>query len=115
MANVSIYTIQYDTIQYSTMQYNTIQYHTMQYNTTSFISNIEHNYIITTIFTQHWDGWQGGGQKNNLTVVHHQYENRMATRDMRMVRLAMDVSQLERRRNEDISEEARVESVAIVM
>ena len=42
----------------------------IQYNTTSFISNIEHNYIITTIFTQHWDGWKGGGPKNNLIVVH---------------------------------------------
>ena len=26
------------------------------YNTTSFISNIEHNYTTTAIFTQHWDG-----------------------------------------------------------
>ena len=43
---------------------------TIQYNTTSFIANIEHNYIITTIFTQHWDGWKGSGQKNNLIVVH---------------------------------------------
>ena len=38
--------------------------------TTSFISNIEHNYITTTIVTQHWDGWNVGGQKNNLIVVH---------------------------------------------
>ena len=45
------------------MQYNTN-------NTTSFISNIEHNYIITTVFTQHWDGWKGGGQKKN----HCQYK-----------------------------------------
>ena len=50
-----------------------IQYNTIQYNTTSFISNKEHNYIITTIFTQHWDGWKGGGQKNNLIVVHPQH------------------------------------------
>ena len=47
--------------------------YTLQYNTTSFISNTEHNYIITTIFTQHWDGWKGGGQKNNLIVVHLQH------------------------------------------
>ena len=33
-------------------------YNTVQYNT-SFISNIEHNYIITTNFTQHWDGGKG--------------------------------------------------------
>ena len=46
---------------------------TIQYNTTSFISNIEHNYIISTIFTQHWDGWKGGGQKNNLIVVHPEH------------------------------------------
>ena len=46
---------------------------TIQYNTTSFISNIEHNYIITTMFTQHWDGWKGGGQKSNLIVVHPQH------------------------------------------
>ena len=46
---------------------------TIQYNTTSFISNKEHNYIITTMFTQHWDGWKGGGQKNNLIVVHPQH------------------------------------------
>ena len=47
-----------------------IQYNTIQYNTTSFISNIEHNYTTTAIFTQYWDGWKGGGQKNNLIVVH---------------------------------------------
>ena len=41
-----------------------IQYNTIQYNTTSFISNIEHNYTTTAIFTQYWDGWKGGGQKN---------------------------------------------------
>ena len=75
-------TIQYNTIQYNAMQcnamqcnamqcnatqrnatqrnatrnatqHNTIQYNTMQCNTTSFFYNIEHNYIITTIFTQH--------------------------------------------------------------
>ena len=74
-------TIQYNTIQYNTIQYNTIQYNTIrydtirrdatrpdatqrnaiQYNTTPFISNIEHNYIRTTISTQHWDGWKGKG------------------------------------------------------
>ena len=43
------------------------------YNTISFISNIEHNYNITKKFTQHWDGWKGGGQKNNLIVVHPQH------------------------------------------
>ena len=47
-----------------------IQYNTIQYNTTSFISNIEHNYTTTAIFTQYWDGWKGGGPKNNLIVVH---------------------------------------------
>ena len=47
--------------------------HTMQYNTTSFISNIEHNYTTTAIVTQNWDGWKGGGQKNNLIVVHPQH------------------------------------------
>ena len=46
--------------------------HTIQYNTTSFISNIEHNNITPTIYSQHWDGWKGGGQKNILTVVHPQ-------------------------------------------
>ena len=46
----------------------------IQYNTTSLISNIEQNYITTTtIFTQHWDGWKGGGQKNNLIVVQPQH------------------------------------------
>ena len=49
------------------------QHSRIQYNTTSFISNIEHNCIITTIFTQHWDGWKGGGQKNNLIMVHPQW------------------------------------------
>ena len=48
-------------------------YNTIQYNTTSFISNIEQNNITTTIYSQHWDGWKGGGQKNNLTVVHLQH------------------------------------------
>ena len=33
------------------------------------ISNIEHNYITTAIFTKHWDSWKGGGQKNILIVV----------------------------------------------
>ena len=46
-----------------------------EYNTTSFISNIEHNYIITTMFTQYWDGWKGGLQKNNLIVVHPQHHD----------------------------------------
>ena len=58
------------------MQYKlqiTIQYNTIQYNTTSFMSNIEHNYITTATFTKHWDGWKGGGQKNNLSVVHPQH------------------------------------------
>ena len=63
-------TIQYNTIQYNTIQYNTIQYNTIQYNTTSFISNREHNYTTTAIFNQYWDGWKGGGQKNNIIVVH---------------------------------------------
>ncbi len=45
-----------------------------QYNTTSFISNIEHNNITPPICTQHWDGWKGGGQKNNLIVVHPQHD-----------------------------------------
>ena len=57
-------------IQYNTIQYNTIQYNTIQYNTTSFISNREHNYTTTAIFNQYWDGWKGGGQKNNIIVVH---------------------------------------------
>ena len=52
------------------IQYNTIQYNTIQYNTTSFISNREHNYTTTAIFNQYWDGWKGGGQKNNIIVVH---------------------------------------------
>ena len=52
------------------IQYNTTQYNTIQYNTTSFISNREHNYTTTAIFTQYWDGWKGGGQKNNMIVVH---------------------------------------------
>ena len=43
------------------------------HHTTSFISNIEQNYTTTAIFTKHWDGWKGGGQKNNLIVVHPQY------------------------------------------
>ena len=59
-------------VQCSAVQYNTIQYNTIQYNTieptASFISNIEHN-NTTTNCTQHWDGWKGGGQKNNLIVV----------------------------------------------
>ena len=67
-------TIQYNTIQYNTIQYNTIQYNTIQYNTTSFISNIEHNNITPTIYSQHWDGWKGGGQKNILIVVHPQHQ-----------------------------------------
>ena len=63
-------TIHYNTLQFTTIQDNIIQCNAMQYNTTLFISNIEHNYTITTMFTQHWDGWKGGGQKNNLIVVH---------------------------------------------
>ena len=63
-------TLQYTTIHYNTLQFTTIQCNAMQYNTTLFISNIEHNYTITTMFTQHWDGWKGGWQKNNLIVVH---------------------------------------------
>ena len=47
---------------------------TIQYNTTSFISNIERNNITPTIFSQHWDGWKGGGQKNVLIVVHPQHQ-----------------------------------------
>ena len=40
--------------------------------TTSFISNIEHNNITPTICSQHWDGWKGGGQKNNLIAANPQ-------------------------------------------
>ena len=47
--------------------YNTIQYNTIQHR---FISNREHNYTTTAIFTKYWDGWKGGGQKNNIIVVH---------------------------------------------
>ena len=47
--------------------------YTIQYNTTSFISNIEHHYITTANFTQHRDGWKGGGQTNNLIAVHPQH------------------------------------------
>ncbi len=50
----------------------TFTYNTIRYNI-AFISNIEHNYIITTMFTQHWDGWKGGGRKNNIIVVHPQH------------------------------------------
>ena len=47
---------------------------TIQYNnTTSFISDIEHNYTSAASFTQHWDGWKGGGQKNNPIVVNPQH------------------------------------------
>ena len=48
----------------------------MQYNTTPVISNIEPNNItMSTICTQHWDGWKGGGQKNDhLIMVHPQYD-----------------------------------------
>ena len=42
-------TIRYDTIRYDTIRYDTIRYDTIQYNTSSFISNIEHNNITTTI------------------------------------------------------------------
>ena len=42
-------------------------------------------------------------------------EKHMATTEMRMVRLAMGVSQLEYQRNEEILEEARVEPIAMVM
>ena len=69
--NVLIQTMQMHS--YNAIQYNTIQYNTIQYNTTSFISNIEQNNITTTICIQHWDGWKGGGQKNNLIVVHLQH------------------------------------------
>ena len=69
-AVTSVFLIQYNTIQYNTIQYNTIQYNTIQYNTTSFISNREHNYTTTAIFNQYLDGWKGGGQKNNIIVVH---------------------------------------------
>ena len=40
----------------------------LQYNIVFF--NIEHNYITTAIFNQHWDGRKRGGQKTNLIVVH---------------------------------------------
>ena len=39
----------------------------------------------------------------------------MATREMRMVRWAMGVSLQERRRNEEMLEEARVEPMVMVM
>ena len=42
-------------------------------------------------------------------------EKRMTTTEMRMVPWAMGVSLLEHHRNEDILEEARVESIAMVM
>ena len=44
--------------------YNTIQHRLFQ---------TEQNYIATTSSTQHWDGWKGGGQKNNRIVVHPQH------------------------------------------
>ena len=49
-------------------QHNTIQYSIVYFEHTA----VEQNYISTTICTQHWDGWNGGGQKNNLIVVHLQ-------------------------------------------
>ena len=42
-------------------------------------------------------------------------EKRMATTEMRLVRWALGVSQLEHRRNEEILEEARVKPIAMVM
>ena len=46
-------------IQYNTIQYNTI-HRLFQHRT-----QLHHNSN-----TQYWDGWKGGGQKNNLIVVH---------------------------------------------
>ena len=48
------------------------RHHMIRITYKTSISNIEHNYITksTAIFTQHWDSWKGGGQKNNLIVVH---------------------------------------------
>ena len=56
------------------MQCNAMQRkcNAIKYNTTSFISNIEQN-NIATICTQHWDGWKGGGQKNNPIMIHPQH------------------------------------------
>ena len=46
----------------------TIQYNLLQYNIVYFQHRTQ--YTTTAIFTQYWDGWKGGGQKNNLIVVH---------------------------------------------
>ena len=43
------------------------------------------------------------------------YEKRMATTEMRMVRRAMGVTLVEHRRNWEISEEAKVEPIAMEM
>ena len=51
---------------YNTIQYNTIQYNTIQYNIVYFQhrTQLHHNSNF-----YYWDG-KGGGQKNNLIVVH---------------------------------------------
>ena len=63
--HIDLMLYEYNTIQCTAMQCNTIQY-----NRTSFI---EQNNITTTICTQYWDGWKGGGQKKNLFVIHPQH------------------------------------------
>ena len=47
------------------MQYNTIQH--------CLFPTKNKNIITTTICSQNWDDWKGGGQKNNLIVVHPQH------------------------------------------
>ena len=59
----------------------TIQYNSIQYNITSFISKTwNKNNITTTVCTQNWDGWKGGGQKRsgNYFDAQSQY-NRILT------------------------------------
>ena len=48
-------------------KYNTIQYNIVYFQHTAYV---EHNNITPTIRSKQWDGWRGGGQKNNLIVVH---------------------------------------------
>ena len=57
-------------LRYNEMRYNTIRYDAIRYDTTSFTSNIEQHQITPTICTTNCDSWEGGGQKNNLIVVH---------------------------------------------
>ena len=78
------------TIQYDTIRYDTIRYDTIQYNTTSFISNIEHNNITPTIYSQHWDGWKGVDRRIFLSwstpkVVHIRVGIRYHTNHARWV------------------------------